>query len=79
MPCLPVPASSEIAPLPAHIEGTSLPLQTRQMARFSAYPNSGSDFTDLKPFAFQCRRDLSPAPSLLRSTADRELFLYHLP
>lgn len=78
MPCAPVPASLEISPLPAHIEGTSLPLQTRQTARFRACADSGSDFTNLKPFDLQCRRDLSPAPSLLRSTADRQLFLYHL-
>lgn len=44
------------------------------MARFRVYTNNGSDFTDLKPFEFQRRRDLPPAPSLLRSTADRELF-----
>lgn len=49
------------------------------MARVRVCTNSGSDFTDLTPFEFPWRRGLSPAPSLLRSTADRELLSYHLP
>ena len=77
MPCFPVPASLEIALLPAHTEGTSLPLD-RTNGKIQSLHN-GSDFTDLKPSALQCRRDLPPSPSLLRSTADTELFLYHLP
>lgn len=35
VPCFPVPASLKISLLPAHIEDTSLPLQTWQMARNS--------------------------------------------
>lgn len=46
-----------------------------QVARFSACTDSGADFTDLKPFEFQCGRHLPPSPLHLRSTADRAIFL----
>lgn len=55
VPCFPVPASLEISLFPAHIEDTSLPLQTWQMARKATPTETILNLLALHHFNFRAK------------------------